>query len=74
MCYNKSMRTVECLGLKTGATHYHEQLGLPDKGCTIKWLIVCNDWDVTTFGHFKQFFLMLLSTFPCMMYVYETPP
>ncbi len=24
-----------------GATHYHEQLGHPDKGRTINWLIVC---------------------------------
>ena len=26
---------------KTGATHYHAQLGLPDKGCAIKGLVVC---------------------------------
>ena len=26
---------------KTGATHYHAQLGLQDKGCAIKKLIVC---------------------------------
>ncbi len=26
---------------KTGATHYHEQLGLPDKGRAIKGLVVC---------------------------------
>ena len=26
---------------KTGATHYNAQLGLPDKGRAIKWLIVC---------------------------------
>ncbi len=26
----------------TGATHYHAQLGLPDKGCSIKRLVVCN--------------------------------
>ena len=26
---------------KTGATPYHAQLGLPDKGCAIKELVVC---------------------------------
>ena len=25
---------------KTGATHYHAQSGLPDKGCAIKELVV----------------------------------
>ena len=27
---------------QTGITHYHAQLGLPDKGCAIKGLVVCN--------------------------------
>ncbi len=31
---------------KTGATHYHAQLGLQDKGRTIKGLVVCNNWDL----------------------------
>ena len=31
---------------KTGANHYHAQLGPPDKGRVIKWLVVCNDWDL----------------------------
>ena len=31
---------------KTGATQYHAQLGLPDKGRAIKVLVVCNDWDL----------------------------
>ena len=26
---------------QTGATHYHAQLGPPDKGSAIKWLVVC---------------------------------
>ena len=30
---------------QTGATHYHAQLGLPDKGRAIKGLVVCN-WDL----------------------------
>ncbi len=31
---------------KTGATQYHAQLGLPDKGRTIKVLVVCTSWDL----------------------------
>ena len=29
-----------------GATHYHVQLGLPDKGLAIKVLVVCNSWEL----------------------------
>ena len=29
-----------------GATQYHAQLGLPDKGRGIKGLVVCNNWDL----------------------------
>ncbi len=28
----------------TGGTHYHAQLGLPDKGRAIKGMVVCNGW------------------------------
>ncbi len=31
---------------QTGATHYHAQLGLPDKGRAIKGLVVCHIWDL----------------------------
>ncbi len=31
---------------QTGATQYHAHLGLPDKGRAIKWLVVCNDWNL----------------------------
>ena len=31
---------------QTGATQYHAQLGLPDKGGAIKQLVVCNNWDL----------------------------
>ncbi len=27
-------------------THYHAQLGLPDKGRAIKGLVVCYGWDL----------------------------
>ena len=30
---------------QTGATQYHAQLGLSDKGRTFKGLVVCNGWD-----------------------------
>ncbi len=30
---------------RKGATQYHEQLGLPDKGSAIKGLVVCYSWD-----------------------------
>ena len=33
---------------QTGATHYHTQLGLPDKDHAIKELVVSNDWDLET--------------------------
>ena len=32
--------------LQTGTTQYHTQLELPDKGRTIKGLVVYNDWDL----------------------------
>ena len=31
---------------ETGATQYHAQLGLPDKGRAINGLVVCNSWDL----------------------------
>ncbi len=32
--------------IKTGATQYNAQLGLPDKGRAIKGLVDCNSWDL----------------------------
>ncbi len=32
--------------LETGATQYHAPLGLPNKDCAIKGLVVCNNWDL----------------------------
>ena len=32
--------------LETGASQYHTHLGLPDKGCAIKGLVVCSGWDL----------------------------
>ncbi len=47
-----------------GATQYNEQLGLPDKGRTIKGLVVCNDWDLEPLDLIKRSSPRLLSTVP----------
>ncbi len=31
---------------QTDATHYHSQLGLPEKGPAINWFVVCNSLDL----------------------------
>ena len=31
---------------KTDATHNHSNLGLPDKGRSIKEFVVCNSWNL----------------------------
>ena len=31
---------------QTGVTQFHAQLGPPDKGLAIKWLVVYYDWDL----------------------------
>ena len=31
---------------KTDATHYYVQLELPDKGRSIKMLVICNCWEL----------------------------
>ncbi len=45
---------------KTSTTQYHAQLGLPDKGRTIKELVVCHSldlepWDLLN-GKLKSYF------------------
>ncbi len=35
---------------KIGTTQYHTQLGLQDKGCKIKGLVVCTNWDKEPFN------------------------
>ncbi len=42
----RDIKQGECLVKKTGATQYHAQIGLPDKGCAFKGLVVCNSWDL----------------------------
>ena len=40
---------------KAGATQYHAQLGLPDKGHAIKGFVICNSWDLfRDFGPFAS--------------------
>ena len=36
---------------KTGVTRCHAQSELSDKGCAIKWLVVCNSWIISNLGH-----------------------
>ncbi len=47
-CYNRCATLIVWVGEmswhKTGATHYHAQLELPDKGRAIKGLVVWNSW------------------------------
>ena len=49
-CYVRCTTLIVRVGgipwLQTGVTHCHAQLGLPDKGCAIKGLVVCNYWDL----------------------------
>ena len=51
-----------CLGPQRGATQYHAQLELPDKGLVIKGLVVCNDWESIAFGPAKWSGPRLLTT------------
>ncbi len=53
---------------QTGATQYHAQVGLPGKGCTIKELVDCNDWDLEPFGPAKRSDPRLVLIY--IMYVY----
>ena len=52
---------------KTGATLYNAELGLPDKGRAIKWLVVCNSMNLEPWDLLKLSCLRLLSTVPCGM-------
>ncbi len=43
------MRDIELGGMlwpQTGASQYHAQLGLPEKGRAIRGMDVCNNWDL----------------------------
>ncbi len=55
-----------CIGVmpwpQTGATQYHVQSGLPDKGRAIKGLAVYNSWDLEPFNLLKRSGPRLLST------------
>ena len=49
-CYVRCLTLIVLVGgmpwPQTGATLYHAQLGLPDKGRAIKGLVVCYNWDL----------------------------
>ena len=54
-----------------GATHYHAQLGLPDKGQAIKGLVVCSSWDLELMDLLKRSGPRLLSTVLLYNFSYE---
>ena len=41
-----SMSRGNALATNRPNSMYHAQLGLPDKGCAINGLVVCNNWDL----------------------------
>ncbi len=49
---------------QSGATQYHAQLGLSDKGRAIKELVVCNSWDLEPWDLLKRSGPRLLPTVP----------
>ncbi len=49
---------------KTGATYYHAQLEMTDKGQEIKGLAICNNWDVGFLVPAKRSVTTLLPTDP----------
>ena len=55
---------------QTGSTHYHAQLGLPDKGSTIKELVVCNNWDQELLDLINGLALSCYQPFPEVLIVY----
>ncbi len=47
----RNKNSCECLGPKSGTPHYYSQLGLADKGLTIKQLVVCMNFDFKKMTH-----------------------
>ncbi len=56
---------------QTGATQYHAQLGLPDKGRAIKGLVVCNKWDIEPLVILNGLALCCSQTSPEVLIVYN---
>ena len=54
---------------QTGATQYHAQLGLPDKGRAIKELGDCNNWDLEPFDLLNGLALGCYQPFPEVLIV-----
>ena len=57
---------------QTGATHYHAQLGLPDKGRAIKGFVVCNDWDLEPLALLNDLALVCYQPSPEVLIVSTT--
>ena len=57
--------------LQTGATQYHAQLALPDKGRAIKGLVVCNNWDLEPLDLLNGLALSCYKPSPEVLIVYS---
>ncbi len=55
---------------QTGATQYHAQLGLSDKGHAIKELVVYNNWDLEPLDLLNGQALGCYQPFPEVLIVY----
>ena len=56
---------------QTGATQYHAQLGLPDKGRAIKGLVVCNNWYLEPLNLLNGLALECYQSSPEALIVYD---
>ena len=56
---------------QTGATQYHAQLQLPDKGRAIKGLVVCYNWDLEPLDLFNGLALSYYQPSPEVVIVFS---
>ena len=57
---------------QTGATQYHAQLGLPDKGRAIKGLVVCKSMDLEPLDLLNGLALVVIN-YPMGYYISKQP-
>ena len=56
---------------QTVGTQYHAQYGLPDKGRTIKVLVVCNNWDLDPLDLLNGHVLGCYQSSPEVLMIYK---
>ena len=66
-----TVRTYRQKSCKSSETHYNVQLGLSDKGRTVKGLVVCNDWDLEPLDLLKCLALSFLKLSQEIWYVWQ---